>query len=57
MLAFGEKVHKSCVTTIVNQLEVMDLPDNQCQILSAALAEITFEDLQQDFRSSYLLDN
>ncbi len=56
MLVLGEKVHKSCVTTIVNQLEVMDLPDNQCQILCAALAESPFEDLQQDFRSYYLLD-
>jgi len=56
MLAFAEKVHNSCVTTLVNQLEVMDLPDNQCQILRAALAENPFEELQQDFRSYYLLD-
>jgi hypothetical protein len=56
MLAFAEKVHNSCVTTLVNQLKVMDLPDDQCQILRAALAENPFEELQQDFRSYYLLD-
>lgn len=56
MLCFADKVHSSCVTSLRNQLHEMDLPDNQCQILCDSLAKNPFQDLQEEFRSYFLLD-
>jgi hypothetical protein len=40
----------------MNQLDVMDIPDTQCQILRESLAKNPFGELQQEFRSYFLLD-
>jgi hypothetical protein len=56
MLDFADKVHKSCVTSILGQLHEMDHPEDQMNILRESLEKNPFKVLQQDFRSYFLLD-
>ena len=56
LLGLALKVHTSCVNSLMNQLDVMDIPDTQCQILRESLAKNPFGELHQEFRSYFLLD-
>jgi hypothetical protein len=56
LLGLALKVHTSCVNSLMNQLDVMDIPDTQCQILRESLAKNPFRELHQEFRSYFLLD-
>jgi hypothetical protein len=56
VLGFSFKVHKACVENLTYQLNEMDLPEGQSQILRESLSKNPFEDLQKEFRSYFLLD-
>jgi hypothetical protein len=56
LLAFSDKVHKSSLHSLKTQLDNLDIPVHQRQILLESLSSNPFLDLQQDFKSYYLLE-
>jgi hypothetical protein len=56
MLSLTEKVHTFSLQSLKSQLGNLDIPDRERQILQESMAKNPFKDLQQDFRSYYLLD-
>ena len=56
ILQFAEKVHRGCLQSLTNQLDVLGIPDQQRQHILDSVATNPFQDLQQEFRSYYLLD-
>jgi len=56
MLAFSDKVHKSSIQNLRNQLAILDIPLHQQQMLRESLDNNPFLDLQKDFRNYYHLN-
>jgi hypothetical protein len=56
MLALADKVHKSAIQSLKDQLDILDLPVPQRQILLESLSTNPFQDLQQDFKSYYFVE-
>jgi hypothetical protein len=56
ILVFAAKVHIACLKSLTDQLDVLDIPEPQREILRECVAKSPFKDLHQEFRSYYLLD-
>lgn len=56
MLALSQKVHSSSLQRLKNQLEILDIPAHQRQMLQESLSKNPFQDLQHDFRNYYYLN-
>ncbi len=56
MLALSEKVHKSSLHSLKIQLESLNIPVHQRQIILENLSNNLFQGLQEDFKSYYLVE-
>jgi hypothetical protein len=56
MLALSSKVHESTLQSLRKQLDILDIPITQRQILQETLSTNPFQELHKDFGSYYFLD-
>jgi hypothetical protein len=57
LLALSDKVHKSSLHSLKTQLDILDIPVHQRQILVESLSSNPIHDLQEDFKSYYFVEN